>query len=54
MDLRELHRDLESKQEFANWAKAKLKGFTQGYDYEEVFDNLFKNSGGRPRKDWAV
>jgi phage anti-repressor protein len=51
--LRELHRELESKQEFANWTKAKLSLFIEGEDIE-VFNNPVKNSGGRPRIDYAV
>lgn len=54
VDLRELHEALESRQEFANWANAKLSQFVEGQDFE-VFDNPIKNpSGGRPRIDYTV
>ncbi len=53
VDLRELHRDLESKRQFGNWADDKLSKFVEGQDFE-VSNNPVKNSEGRPRIDYAV
>lgn len=53
---RELHVFLESKQEFANWIKNRIKkyGFIENQDYE-VFDKFIKNSnGGRPETEYAL
>lgn len=55
MDLRELHRELESKQEFATWAKAKLSQFIEGEDFASL-PNPRKQTGrgGHNRIDYAV
>lgn len=46
---RELHRFLESKQEFANWIRNRIEkyGFVENQDYE-VFDKFIKNPNGGP------
>ncbi len=67
---RELWKGLESKQQFADWIKAKVLDnpfFTENEDYfllhkfveqkntDEVFHKSMKNpKGGRPRKDYAL
>lgn len=59
VDLRELHDRLESKQEFANWAKNKVVEnsiFVENEDYC-LLDNSIKQKngrGGHNRKDYAV
>ena len=53
---RELHRFLESKQEFATWIKNRIEkyGFVENQDFE-VFDNFIKNpNGGRPLIEYAL
>lgn len=53
---RELHKFLESKQEFANWIKNRIDkyGFVENQDFE-VFDNFINNpNGGRPLKEYAL
>jgi len=53
---RELHLFLESKQEFTNWIKGRIKkyGFIENVDFE-VFDNFIKNpDGGRPLSEYAL
>ena len=53
---RELHKFLESKQEFANWMKNRIEkyGLVENVDYE-VFDNFIKNpNGGRPLTEYAL
>ena len=53
---RELHKFLESKQEFANWIKNRIYkyGFVENQDFE-VFDNFINNpNGGRPLKEYAL
>lgn len=47
---RELHRFLESKQEFANWIRNRIEkyGFVENQDYE-VFDKFIKNPNGAVR-----
>lgn len=54
VDLRELHRELRSGQDFSTWAKQRIEDFIKGQDYEEVYAQTGENSGGRPRRDWAV
>ena len=53
---RELHKFLESKQEFANLIKNRIDkyGFVENQDFE-VFDNFINNpNGGRPLKEYAL
>ena len=53
---RDLHRFLESKQEFTNWIKNRIEkyGFIENQDFE-VFDNFIKNpNGGRPLTEYAL
>lgn len=47
---RELHRFLESKQEFANWIRNRIEkyGFVENQDYE-VFDKFIKKPNGAVR-----
>ena|GEM_PF-3938192 len=49
VDLRELHRGLESGQEFAHWAKERLKQFVEGEDFVS-FDNIIKRETGASRR----
>ncbi|MDO4729299.1 MAG: antA/AntB antirepressor family protein [Bacteroidota bacterium] len=56
VNARELHIFLESKQQFSDWIKNRIKeyGFIEGQDFE-VFQNFMKNSeGGRPAKEYAL
>lgn len=53
VDLRELYEALGSRQDFSTWAKSRLAGYDDGQDFG-VFHNPVENSGGRPRKDYAV
>ena len=57
IDARELHKFLESKQDFSNWVTTKVLNstfFQENYDYI-VFSNIVKNPlGGRPKKDYAL
>jgi anti-repressor protein len=54
-DGRELWTCLHSKQEFANWAKARIKkyGYVEGVDYlvEKTIKNL---DGGRPAQEYTL
>lgn len=56
VNARELHDFLESKQEFANWIKNRIKQyeFVENQDFE-VFDNFVRNpQGGRPAVEYAL
>ena len=60
VDARELHRFLESKQEFAHWIKAKVVNnlfFKENQDFI-LLDNIIKQDcnlhGGSNRKDYAL
>jgi anti-repressor protein len=55
VDLRELHRELESKQQFADWAKSRLSQFVEGEDFV-LLHNAMKQSGrgGHNRTEYAV
>ena len=54
VDLRELHRELESKRQFGNWAEANLSQFVKGEDYTS-FNNIVKREkGASVRKDYVV
>jgi len=50
---RELHEFLESKQEFANWIKGKIKDFEFINDMDFMII-LSKSSGGRPSKEYFI
>lgn len=53
---RELHEFMESKQEFSNWIKKRIKeyGFIENEDFK-VFDKLIKNpNGGRPLNEYVI
>jgi len=53
---RELHRFLESKQQFGDWIKNRIHeyGFVENQDFE-VFHNSMKNpKGGRPLKEYIL
>ncbi len=53
---RELHKFLESKQQFADWIKDRIEkyGFVENQDFE-VFQNFMKNpNGGRPLTEYAL
>lgn len=53
---RELHEFLQSKRDFSNWVKDKIKkyGFVENEDYE-VFNNFGENpNGGRPLTEYAI
>lgn len=55
VNARELHSFVQSKQEFANWMKARIEkfGFTEGEDY--VVDKFVNNpQGGRPTLDYHL
>jgi phage anti-repressor protein len=56
VDLRELHRDLESGKDFSSWAKKRLKGFINGKDYEALLTQTGEQSGrgGHNRVEYAV
>ncbi len=58
VNARDLHEFLESKQEFANWIKSRIKDyqFIENTDYKEFLTNLSKTSffGGRPKKDYLI
>ncbi|MBI2381870.1 MAG: antA/AntB antirepressor family protein [Gammaproteobacteria bacterium] len=56
VDARELHQALESRQDFSNWIKARIRryGFAEGMDYE-VFDKPIENpKGGRPVQEYRL
>lgn len=53
---RELHRFLESKQDFSNWIRNRISkyGFTENQDFE-VFNKIIENpNGGRPLTEYAL
>lgn len=56
VNARDLHAFLESKQEFANWIKSRIKdyGFIENQDFTS-FDNFVKREkGGSVRKEYAI
>ena len=56
VNARELYMFLESKQEFSNWIKSRIKrcDLIENQDFE-VFDNFIKNpDGGRPLTEYAL
>lgn len=52
VNLRDVHAFLGSKQQFGDWAKDRVEGFSEGVDFT-IFHNSMKNSG-RPQKDYIV
>ena len=53
-NLRELHLKIQSKQEFTNWAKKRLRDFVEGEDYLS-FDTIVKREkGATVRKDYII
>ena len=65
VDLRELHKELDSSKDFTTWARFRLSDFVEGLDFEEVslravenlegdYPQTGENLGGRPSKDWSV
>lgn len=56
VNARDLHKALESKQDFSNWIKARIDklGLIEGIDY--VFNKFIENliAGGRPKVDYYV
>lgn len=54
VDLRELHRDLESKRKFADWAQANLSQFVEGEDYVSFHNIVKRETGASRRTDYAV
>lgn len=56
VDARDLWRYIESKQEFSNWIRTRIReyGFEKDNDYI-VFDEIIKNSnGGRPQVKYCI
>ena len=56
VNARDLHIFLESKQQFADWIKNRIRqyGFIENQDYQ-VFHNLMNNpNGGRPTTEFAL
>lgn len=53
VNARDLHKFLESKQEFSNWMKNRVDnyGFVEGADF---LTSLSKTSGGRPSKEYHI
>ena len=53
---RELHKFLESKQQFADWIKNRIDkyGFVENQDFEVFQDFMNNPSGGRPLKEYAL
>ena len=53
VDARVLHKHLKSKQEFANWIKARIRdyGFKENEDF---LTNLSKSTGGRKAQDYHL
>ena len=55
VNARQLHEALEIKREFANWIKEQIERamLVRDSDYA-VYDNIVKNSGGRPATEYAL
>ena len=53
---RELHKFLESKQQFADWIKNRIDkyGFVENQDFEVFQDFMNNPNGGRPLKEYAL
>jgi len=56
VNARELHRFLESKQDFSNWIKNRITGykFVEDRDFTRFSINLSKTSGGRPSTEYLL
>ena len=56
VNARELHAFLESKQEFANWVKARLEkyGFISGEDYLIILSNRDGDGVGKPKTEYLL
>lgn len=54
VDLRELHRELESGKDFSNWAKHRLSQFIEGENFIVFAQSVENYKSGRLRKDHAV
>lgn len=57
IDARQLHEFLESKQQFADWIRNRIKkyGFVEGKDYELIFHKVMKNTKrGRKEQNYRL
>jgi anti-repressor protein len=54
VDLRELYLNLESKQDFSTWAKARLAQFIEGEDFSSLHKSVEREIGATRRIDYAV
>ena len=53
-DARLLHQQLESKRQFADWIRTRLKDFKEGEDYISFSRQCEKPLGGRPLEDFLL
>lgn len=53
---RDLHNFLESKQQFSDWIKNRIKdyGFVENQDFISFSENYEKPQGGRPSKEYII
>jgi len=56
VDLRELHRELQSGKDFSTWVKNRLSDFVEGQDFEVLLPQTGEQNGrgGHNRIDYAV
>lgn len=56
VNARDLHAFLESKQQFADWIKARIEkyDFIENQDYVVFHNSMNNSSGGRPQKEYAL
>ena len=56
VDARELHKFLESKQDFSNWITKRIRdyGFEEGQDFVSFNKKIERAIGGTKRKDYAI